>query len=228
MATLLAPSVRSAVFGGWIPSPILHFFLKKTSKDVIKNIENIVNIKTLVVKGMCTDPTILGAFFQKVAYKELSFLVDSGLGFGFILGICQMVQWMLWPTKWSLPIGGALVGYVTNWIALKMIFEPLNPVPVGPFVFQGLFLKRLKEVAAEFCSFISMNILNSHQIWQTMLVGPRAQEFKELIARNVRVPGVSITHILNALKTTVGAKNGNSESVLKFQHCFVILTRQIF
>lgn len=43
-------------------------------------------------------------------------------------------------------LGGALVGYVTNWIALKWIFEPLNPVSVGPFVLQGMFLKRQLEV----------------------------------------------------------------------------------
>jgi hypothetical protein len=36
---------------------------------------------------MCTDPTILGSFFQKVGSKELKFLVDSGAGFGFLLGI---------------------------------------------------------------------------------------------------------------------------------------------
>ena len=55
---------------------------------------------------------------------------------GFLLGVVQMFQWMLFPHPWSLPIGGALVGYVTNWIALKMIFEPLNPVKVvyPPFV----------------------------------------------------------------------------------------------
>ena len=47
--------------------------------------------------------------------------------------------------------GGALVGYVTNWIALKWIFEPLNPVSVGPFVLQGMFLKRQLEVRLHLC-----------------------------------------------------------------------------
>ena len=46
----------------------------------------------------------------------------------------------------SCNIGGALVGYVTNWIALKWIFEPLNPLVLGPFILQGMFLKRQKEV----------------------------------------------------------------------------------
>ena len=32
--------------------------------------------------------------------------------------------------QWSLPTFGALVGFGTNWIALKMIFEPTFPVKV--------------------------------------------------------------------------------------------------
>lgn len=44
------------------------------------------------------------------------------------------------------------MGYVTNWIALKWIFEPLNPVQVGPFVLQGMFLKRQLEVSYHICS----------------------------------------------------------------------------
>lgn len=159
---------------------------------------------------MCVDPTILGSFFQRVAYKELAFLVDSGLGLGFLLGVVQMFQWMLYPHPWSLPIGGALVGYVTNWIALKMIFEPLDPVAIGPFVLQGLFLKRQKEVSSEFCTFISSNVLTSFQIWQTILLGPKLDTFKQLIANGIPVPFVSVDKIVTALKNTVGLNAGHS------------------
>lgn len=68
-----------------------------------------------------------------MAKNELDFLVNSGLGFGFLLGIGQMIQHMLFPKNWMLPIGGAIVGFLTNWIALKFIFFPVNPVFVGPF-----------------------------------------------------------------------------------------------
>ena len=84
MAKLLEPSVRKSVLKGFLPSPIMGYFLRRTSRDVITNVESIVNIKDLVVKGMTTDPTILGTFFQKVGRDELKFLVDSGLGVGFL------------------------------------------------------------------------------------------------------------------------------------------------
>jgi hypothetical protein len=68
-----------------------------------------------------------------MAKNELDFLVNSGMGFGFLLGILQMVQHMLYPKNWMLPVGGAIVGGLTNLIALKFIFWPVNPVFIGPF-----------------------------------------------------------------------------------------------
>lgn len=138
LAPLLAPTISGSVLNGLVPSPILKLFLRKTSRDVIRNIESVVDIKSIVVTGLTTDPTTFGSFFQKVGAKELRFLIESGVGFGFLLGLLQMVQWMFFPYNWTLPIGGAVVGYITNWIALKWIFEPLYPTRVGPFILQGI------------------------------------------------------------------------------------------
>lgn len=57
-----------------------------------------------------------------------------------------MLGWLIYDRPWTLPAGGAIVGYATNWIALKLIFEPVDPVHIGPFAVQGLFLKRQNEV----------------------------------------------------------------------------------
>ena len=45
-----------------------------------------------------------------------------------------------------------MVGYLTNWVALKLIFRPIHPTPVccGAFVIQGAFLRRQKEVSEKF------------------------------------------------------------------------------
>ena len=55
--------------------------------------------------------------------------------------------------QWLLPVGGALVGYMTNWLALYLIFSPVNPTKFMGMTFQGLFLKRQPEVAEEFSAF---------------------------------------------------------------------------
>ena len=185
MAGILTNTVKDAVFGGLVPLPVLRHFLESVAKDTIKRIETLVDVKKLVVSGLTTNPKTLGAFFQKVAARELSFLVTSGAYFGFLLGIVQMVQLSIFPNNWTLPIGGAVVGYATNWIALKWIFEPTYPTRFGPFVLQGLFLQRQKEVSEQFSTYISANILTSQEIWKEILSSPSEKLFGDIIVRNV-------------------------------------------
>ena len=185
MANILASSIREVIFGGVLPIPVVDFYLRAVSNEVIRKIEQLVSIKEIVVVGMTEDPAMLGHFFQRVGSEELKFLVNSGTYFGFILGLFQMMQWIIYPVNWTLPIGGAVVGFVTNWIALKMVFEPVEPVSVGPFMLQGMFLKRQKEVSAEFSQYLANNVLTSREIWKTVLEGAHAKEFEAIISRNV-------------------------------------------
>ena len=205
LAKLLNPTIRDALPIASVPGigSVLNFLLRKPSKSIIKNIENIIDIKTLVVSGLTTNPNVLVNLFQKVGHKELKFLIDSGFGFGFLLGILQMIQWMFLPYNWTLPVGGAIVGYITNWIALKWIFEPLNPTKIGPFIFQGLFLRRQNEVSKDFSEYICSKVLTSPNVWKSMLEGPKSNNFVNIIKKYTVVPFLS-NSVMAKLITDVG------------------------
>jgi uncharacterized membrane protein YheB (UPF0754 family) len=122
----------------------MKLFLVRLTKQIQANINSIFSIRNCVVDQMLADRSLLGKLFYRCGSKELQFLTDSGLWFGFLLGILQMLVALFYDNPWSLSIGGAIVGFATNWLALKWIFEPVNPTKIGPFIFQGLFLKRQK------------------------------------------------------------------------------------
>lgn len=143
--------------------------LKGVVKDLIRNSERIFSLENCVVDQMVLDRGKLGQLFQKVGSAELDFLTNSGLWFGFLLGLIQMAVALVWDNPWALSIGGMIVGLATNWLALKWIFEPVYPTKIGPFVVQGMFLKRQKEVAAEFSKFFASKIITSEQIWNSIL-----------------------------------------------------------
>ena len=207
LAKILQNDVKSSILWGWLPSPIVNLFLRRTSKDMLRNIDGIVDIKSLVVDGLCDDKRVLSNMFQIVAKLELDFLVNSGFVFGFLLGLLQMVQWMLYPANWTLLASGSVVGYVTNWIALKWVFEPLNPTKIGPFVMQGMFLRRQKEVSAKFCEFITDNVLTSRKVWAQMAAG---ESFRQVVSRNVPLPKKSIDSIIAKLSHTVIPAEGSA------------------
>lgn len=77
-----------------------------------------------------------------------------------------MLQLMLFPLNWTLPISGAVVGFLTNWIALQLIFKPIEPFHVelggvSLMTIQGFCLARQKEVSVTFSEFIATNVLTS-------------------------------------------------------------------
>jgi uncharacterized membrane protein YheB (UPF0754 family) len=73
------------------------------------------------------------------------------------------------------------VGYATNWLALRMIFSPLHPTKIGPWTIQGLFIKRQKEVAAEYAKIVSARVLNTSNIFHNILYGSRNSKLVSLI-----------------------------------------------
>lgn len=65
------------------------------------------------------------------------------------------------------PLVGAVIGYFTNYIAVKMLFKPLRPVYIGkkqlPFT-PGLIPKRKNDLAAAVGKAVSENLLTSQDL----------------------------------------------------------------
>ena len=163
-----------------------HNFLKDFVIAMQGNIDNLLNVRNCVVDQMMNDRAKLGELFRKCGQKELDFLTNSGLWFGFLLGLIQMAVALFWENPWSLSIGGGIVGLATNWLALKWIFEPVNPTKIGPFLLQGQFLRRQKEVAAEFSSFFANKILTSEKMFNSILTDPSTSPaFHELFSAHL-------------------------------------------
>lgn len=170
--------------GGWVQQRAAHKFLRDLTVDVQKNIGSICNLRNCVVNMMMADRSLLGKLFQISGKDELIFLVDSGLWFGFILGMIQLTVMLYWNNPWVNSVGGLIVGLATNWLALKWIFEPVNPLRLGPVTLQGLFLRRQNEVSADFSKFFANEVLTSRQLFKSMLTDPSTlPEWEKLIAR---------------------------------------------
>ena len=165
---------------------ILTYVLTNLQKD--KAIEHILDIDTLVLNAFVRDKVILVDLFQKVGRVELKFLVESGFGFGLLLGIGQMMVWAVAPQSWTLPVAGALVGYITNWIAIKLLFEPADPIPIGPFILQGLFESRQVEVSNEFGNFLNSRVLQSYSILDGLVKGGEGGLFYEFLRQQLPYP----------------------------------------
>ena len=61
-----------------------------------------------------------------------------------------------------IPIIGAIIGYFTNYIAVKMLFRPLLPIniPIFNISIQGLLPSRRDELAVSIAESIESNLLS--------------------------------------------------------------------
>ena len=153
--------------------------------DFKHNIEEIVDIKELVVSKLVASPEIINEIFLKSGAKEFPFIERSGFWFGLLFGLPTMFFWMYFPLWWVLPLGGLIVGYLTNWIALKIIFEPKHPVKFLGFTLQGMFLKRQDEVSRVYSDIIETKLMTSENIIEIALHGSGSDQLLELMELHV-------------------------------------------
>lgn len=171
--------------------------------DISRNLENLVDMKHMIVERMSSDKALMVQMFKEVGEPEFRFVTNSGFYFGFLFGLIQVPVFILLPGNWVLPLFGFIVGIATNWLALNVIFRPLNPVRVGPFRVQGLFLKRQKDVAESFARLTTEELVTLRNIMYQVVNGPRGDRTKALIKRHLK-PLLNGGFVRTAAQLTVG------------------------
>jgi len=151
------------------------------------NIDNIFDLEEMVVQALKNDKALLNHSFLSCGFNELEFIRDTGAYMGLFFGVVQMMQQKIYPAGWMLPVFGVVVGLLTNWLALKMIFEPVHPKPLlgGRIVLQGVFLTRQNEVAAMYSNIFAENLLTARKLVPALVNGQRAGALCDLIRREV-------------------------------------------
>ena len=124
--------------------------------------------------------------YLEVGRKELRFIINFGFFFGALLGVPLVFLTNAYAYWWVLPIGGVIIGYVTNWMALWMIFEPVDPKRIGPLKLHGLFIRRQPEVSAVYGEIIAEDIVTLGNIGDELLNGPRADRTRQMIEDAMR------------------------------------------
>jgi len=144
-----------------------------------------IDVDSIVRESMLKDRALLGRVMVEIAGPEFKFIEWSGLWFGGLFGLIQMCVWIVYPAGWVLPAAGFFVGYATNWLALTLIFEPREPLQIGPLRVQGLFIKRQLEVARKFADVIAERVLNADNLIHHLAEGPSREPVMKIVEDEV-------------------------------------------
>ncbi len=175
------------------------------TEQIAEHIDQLVDVKLMVIKRF--DPELANRVFLEMGRRELKFIQNFGFVFGFVLGIPVAVLTHFVPFWWLLPLLGIVVGYVTNWVALWMIYEPPEQRRYGPLKWQGLFVRRQREVADVYASIVADQILTVSEFGNELLHGPRSDRTRALIESAMR-PAIdrAVGPLQPAVRVAVGAR----------------------
>lgn len=161
--------------------------VREFMEEVKANINRVFDLKATMVDSLTRDKQLLNRIFQDIGRAEFRFIRNSGLYFGFILGCVQAMTWAVTHSALVMPVFGGLTGWLTDWLALRMVFEPKQPTRyLGLFTWQGLFLKRRKQVAAEYGRLIAKELLTPANVINGILNGPLSDRLAELVQKHVQ------------------------------------------
>lgn len=167
---------------------------------------NMLDLKYLAVSSLTQNKVLLNQMFLKCGDAEFKFIKKSGLYFGFLFGLIQMVVWYFFPFWWILPLFGILVGYYTNFLALKLIFRPLNPIKIGKLHIQGMFIKRQKEVAIEYSRIVASKIITIENIFEYIIRGPGSERLEQIVQKQIEY---TINETAGIIKSLVEISTGS-------------------
>lgn len=120
-----------------------------------------VDVRGLVVEMLSGENSHrLADLIQRLGARELKFLIWYGGVLGFGIGAVAVLGYSFLERWWLLPIVGAIDGLVNNWLALQMIFRPLERTRyLGIFPYQGLFPARQEAIAHDYAAVMADEVL---------------------------------------------------------------------
>ncbi|MDO5652143.1 MAG: hypothetical protein Q4G13_08445, partial [Moraxella sp.] len=179
--------------------------MKSMVLDLTYNVENLVDMRQMIVNRMERDRKLMVDMFLRVGKKEINFIwkISAVIGFGF--GLVQMVLFYIIPQHWTVPFFATIWGALTNWIAIWMVFNPVEPkfvyfirlfcyqnhhnkrqikfmLPhIHRYAWQGGFMKRQEEVSSVFAEIVVKELVTLENIMQEMMYGLHADKTRELM-----------------------------------------------
>lgn len=133
------------------------------------------------------DKSIFEKLIYKVAGREMKFIIYYGGIFGGLLGFAQYALFLSGTSGWLLPVIGATVGIVTNYLALLMLWSPKEPKYIAGFKLQGAVPARADQLLDGVQSTIAEDFLVIGELAALMIENITAEIVEQSVDYHLEV-----------------------------------------
>ncbi|NMO05192.1 DUF445 domain-containing protein [Gordonia sp. TBRC 11910] len=177
-------------------------------QEMKSDIGRYIDLQYLAVTTLVRNKEKLNKLMRTVASDAMTFMRRSGIYFGFGIGLVQMVAWGLFKNPWIMPIFGFSVGFISDYIALNMLFRPVHPTKyLGLITFQGLLHAQREKITRDYAKILAEDLFSPENLVEAILEGPGSDKLFALISKEMTAAIDSQTALATPLATlTVGTK----------------------
>jgi len=145
-----------------------------------------VDLQFLAITTLVRNKDKLVKLMRGVGDDAMAFVRRSGIYFGLGIGLVQMVAWALFKNPWIMPAFGFAVGFISDYIALNMLFRPVQPKKfLGLVEYQGLLHAQRDKVTRDYAKLLADDLFTPEILLDGILKGPGADKLFALVAKEV-------------------------------------------
>jgi uncharacterized membrane protein YheB (UPF0754 family) len=145
-----------------------------------------VDVQYLAVTTLVRNKDKLNKLMRGMGDDAMAFVRRSGIYFGLVIGVVQMFAWALFQNPWIMPAFGFGVGFISDYIALNMLFRPVEPKKYFGFIpFQGLLHAQREKVTRDYARILAEDLFSPEILFDGVLRGPGADKLFSLIGKEI-------------------------------------------
>ena len=201
--------------------------IEELVEDFGDDLDDLVDLKALLSRELQHHPDLMNRIFKQAGAVELQSVINRGALIGALLGALLVPFWISYPQPWVLPVGGFAIGFITNWLAINLIFAPLRPRRMLFWKFQGLFLQRQDEISDIWAQLVAEELITVEKVADAMINGRHGARTRSILQKHLR-PMLDNSMVMRlAAQVTVGM-SGYTDLKRAMNDKAVLATRDVF
>jgi uncharacterized membrane protein YheB (UPF0754 family) len=154
--------------------------------EIKGDLSRYVDLQFLAVTTLVRNKDKLVKLMRGVTTDAMAFVRRSGIYFGLGIGLVQMVAWALFKNPWIMPAFGFAVGFISDYIALNMLFRPVQPKKFFGFIpFQGLLHAQRDKITRDYAKILADDLFSPEILFDGVIKGPGADKLFALAAKEI-------------------------------------------
>ena len=154
--------------------------------EMKSDLSRYVDLQFLAVTTLVRNKEKLVKLMRGVSDDAMAFVRRSGIYFGLAIGLVQMIAWALFKNPWIMPAFGFAVGFLSDYIALNMLFRPVHEKKFLGFIpFQGMLHAQREKITRDYAKILADDLFSPEILFDGILKGPGSDKLFALAAKEI-------------------------------------------